>query len=71
MDLEEYLTTKQAAQELGIREDSIRRLARLGKLKVKKFGYFSMFHKDDVKAYKNREETRGRPKKSNSPESES
>lgn len=55
------LTTKEAAERLGVTPQRVRALVRTGRLPAKKFGRDLVIHEEDLKLVKDRKP--GRPKK--------
>ena len=55
------LTTKEAAERLGVTPQRVRALVRGGRLPAEKFGRDLLIHEEDLKLVKNRKP--GRPKK--------
>lgn len=55
------LTTKEAAEKLGVTPQRVRTLIRAGRLPAKKFGRDLVIHEEDLKLVKDRKP--GRPKK--------
>ncbi len=47
----EWLTTKQAAEFLGVTDSRIRQLILEGKLTAQKFGHLNMVNKSDIKNF--------------------
>ena len=60
----EWLTTKEAAEMLGVTDSRIRQLILEGKLNAKKFGHLNMVNKSDIENLDLRKV--GRPKKEKS-----
>lgn len=59
--MDSWKTSKQAAEELGIEDSSLRRLARLMDL-GRKFGHVWMFNEADMEKLAARPKRDGRPK---------
>jgi excisionase family DNA binding protein len=51
-DIEEYITTEQAASALGYHTESVRRLIRTGKLPAEKVAGVWLVHRDALRRYK-------------------
>lgn len=49
--MKDVMTTKEAANVLGVKPESISRLIRLGKLKGERFGHAWMVYRDSVEQY--------------------
>jgi excisionase family DNA binding protein len=50
-DLTDYMTTQEAAEQLGYHVEHVRRMLREGDLKGKKVGYMWFIHKPSVDEY--------------------
>jgi excisionase family DNA binding protein len=57
----ELLTTKQAAEKLGVSDARVRAMIKAGQLPAQKFGHVHMINEDDLKLVKDRKV--GRPRK--------
>jgi excisionase family DNA binding protein len=57
------LTTKEAAEKLGVTYVRVNQLIKGGELPAEKYGRDYMIDEDHLEAIRNKPETRGRPKK--------
>jgi excisionase family DNA binding protein len=57
----QWLTTKQAAEKLGVSDVRVRAMIKAGRLPAQKFGHVHMISEDDLKLVENRKV--GRPPK--------
>ena len=62
MDMSEFVTTQQAAEELGVTDSRVRQLVLDGTLPAEKFGRSHMIRRRDLKLVPSA--SRGRPRKS-------
>lgn len=53
-DLTNYVTTIEAAQELGFHVNHIRRMVRRGDLKIKRVGHMIFISLESIKVYKDK-----------------
>lgn len=56
-DLTNFVTTNEAAEELGFHVNHIRRMVRRGDLKIKRVGHMIFISTESIKAYK--DQTKG------------
>ncbi len=61
-NLSDYLTTRQAAELLGVAPDHVNRLLIAGKLKGQKVGHYWMVFRPSVETYRPPKEAGGRPR---------
>jgi excisionase family DNA binding protein len=59
LGMDKYLTTRQAAERLGVSEQAVRDLIRRQVLQAEKFGAMWVIHEEIINAFKPRK--RGRP----------
>jgi excisionase family DNA binding protein len=57
----EWLTTRQAADKLGVSDARVRAMIKAGQLRAQKFGHIHMINENDLKLVKDRKV--GRPRK--------
>jgi excisionase family DNA binding protein len=57
----EWLTTRQAADKLGVSDARVRAMIKAGQLPAQKFGHIHMINENDLKLVKDRKV--GRPRK--------
>lgn len=65
IDTDDYLSPEEAAAEIGVTADTVRKYCNIGKLTaLKDFGYALRIHKDEVARFAREKRTRpGRPRK--------
>ncbi len=64
IDLSNYLNTREAAKRLGIHEESLRRIIRIGTLPAEKIGGQWYIEKDKLNIFKNSYNARSGSRKS-------
>jgi excisionase family DNA binding protein len=67
LDLGEWITTREAAELIGVTPNQVRHLARNDTIKARKFGHVWMINRDSAKAYAASDHRPGpKPEKSSS-----
>lgn len=64
IDLSNYINTREAARRLGIHEESLRRIIRIGTLPAEKIGGQWYIEKDKLNTFKNSYNTKSGRRKS-------
>ena len=64
VDLSNYINTREAAKRLGIHEESLRRIIRIGTLPAEKIGGQWYIEKDKLNIFKNSYNTKSGRRKS-------
>ena len=64
IDLSNYINTREAAKRLGIHEESLRRIIRIGTLPAEKIGGQWYIEKDKLNLFKNSYNTKSGRRKS-------
>jgi len=63
MEDKQLFTTQEVAKELGVSDAYVRMLIKRGKVHPEQFGKAHMFTKEEVEQLRNRNKSRGKPKK--------
>lgn len=54
-NIQDYMTTRQAADEIGVLYETFKKRLRQGKVNAKRVGWNYLIHKDEVKRLKKQE----------------